>query len=373
MPLKPRPMPGKAAAADDAADRAVDGSPASKSRSAERQLLSIYDDRIQTEQQLATVYGKWSAQVLLQHRIVLHLILQSLALIFFILICMVLCDALVRRLMANPALDRRQTQTLRSFCELGFRLLASCSFCSWSSVAAANAHDPGPGHRRRSPSPCRISSSPFSAGLSLMGKNGIHVGDWVEINGVGGEVTEIGLISTTLLETGNLADKGLPTGRRITFMNRFAIRGQYFNFSTTGQWMWDEITVSCPRIRRSRSDGRAHSKSGDGGNQRRARPRRGGVEARCARRRPEPIQRGASGEPAARPAPASTSRCAMSPAHPSDSTVRNRLYQQRLRFAAAEHRRQPAEQPRTAIAERIRSRDGSQLNEVGLTPAGGFP
>jgi hypothetical protein len=27
-------------------------------------------------------------------------------------------------------------------------------------------------------------------------------------------------------------------------MNGFAIRGQYFNFSTSGQWMWDEITVS---------------------------------------------------------------------------------------------------------------------------------
>ena len=29
-------------------------------------------------------------------------------------------------------------------------------------------------------------------------------------------------------------------------MNGFAIRGQYFNFSTTGQWMWDEITVTVP-------------------------------------------------------------------------------------------------------------------------------
>src|SRR5450631_1302836 len=41
-----------------------------RERSAERQLLSIYDDRIQTEQQLAAVYGKWADQVLLQHRIV---------------------------------------------------------------------------------------------------------------------------------------------------------------------------------------------------------------------------------------------------------------------------------------------------------------
>ena len=26
-------------------------------------------------------------------------------------------------------------------------------------------------------------------------------------------------------------------------MNGFAIRGQYFNFSTAGQWMWDEISI----------------------------------------------------------------------------------------------------------------------------------
>jgi small-conductance mechanosensitive channel len=86
----------------------------------------------------------------------------------------------------------------------------------------------------------------FFGWFALMGKNGIRIGDWVEINGVGGEVTEIGLMSTTLLETGDLADRGHPTGRRITFLNNFAIRGQYFNFSTAGQWMWDEITVSIP-------------------------------------------------------------------------------------------------------------------------------
>jgi hypothetical protein len=47
-------------------------------RAAQRQVLGIYDDRIQTEHQLATVYGKWSAQVLLQHRIVQHLFFNRL-------------------------------------------------------------------------------------------------------------------------------------------------------------------------------------------------------------------------------------------------------------------------------------------------------
>jgi len=86
----------------------------------------------------------------------------------------------------------------------------------------------------------------FCGWFVLMGKNGIQVGDTIEINGVTGEVTEIGLFRTMLLETGNWTAKGHPTGRLVAFMNTFAVTGQYFNFSTAGQWMWDEITVSIP-------------------------------------------------------------------------------------------------------------------------------
>jgi small-conductance mechanosensitive channel len=80
----------------------------------------------------------------------------------------------------------------------------------------------------------------------LMGKNGIRHGDWVEINGVSGEVVEIGLFHTVLLETGNWNDSGHPTGRRVTFVNSYAIEGHYFNFSTSGQWLWDELQVALP-------------------------------------------------------------------------------------------------------------------------------
>jgi len=217
-----------------------------KDRTAQRQILSILDDRIQTEQQLATVYGKWSAQLLLQHRIVLHLILQSLALIAFIGICMVVSDALVRRLMDRPALDRRRSQTLRSILELSIQVVGVVIILLVIF-----------GTPRETPTILGLATAALTIALQdfiiaflgwfvLIGKNGIHVGDWVEINGVGGEVVEVRLFSTTLLETGTLADRGLPTGRRITFMNGFAIRGQYFNFSTNGQWMWDEITLSLP-------------------------------------------------------------------------------------------------------------------------------
>jgi small-conductance mechanosensitive channel len=86
----------------------------------------------------------------------------------------------------------------------------------------------------------------FFGWFILMGKNGMRVGDWVQIDGVAGEVIEINLFRTTIRETSNWADKGHPTGRRATFINNFAVTGKFFNFSTVGQWMWDEISVSIP-------------------------------------------------------------------------------------------------------------------------------
>ncbi|HEX8712027.1 MAG TPA: mechanosensitive ion channel domain-containing protein, partial [Terracidiphilus sp.] len=215
-------------------------------RSTQRQILSINDDRIQTEQQLASVYSKWADQVLLQHRILLHLILQSFELILFILLCIILCDAAVTRLLAHPALERRQAETLRSILEvaiqvIGVLLIVLVFF----------------GPPKETTTMIGLTTAALTIALQdyiiaflgwffLVGKYGIRVGDWVQINGVAGEVAEVGLISTTLLETSGAVDKDIPTGRRISFLNGFAIRGQYFNFSTEGQWLRDEITVSVP-------------------------------------------------------------------------------------------------------------------------------
>ena len=243
--LEAKANAGEAAPAADAGDHAIKLTSIGDRR-AVRQILSIYDDRIQTQEQLATVYGKWSAQVLVQHRIVMHLILQSLATIIIIALCMVILDALVRRLMTHASRDRRQMHTLRSIIELSIQVLGAVLILLVIF-----------GSPKETPTILGLATAALTIALQdfilaflgwfiLMGKNGIHVGDWVEINGVGGEVTDVGLIYTTLLETGTLAEKGYPTGRRITFINSYAIRGKYFNFSTTGQWMWDEITVSLP-------------------------------------------------------------------------------------------------------------------------------
>lgn len=215
-------------------------------RREQRQLLSIYDDRIQTQQQLAGVYSKWAGQVLLQHRIVTHMTLRSLATVAFILICAILFEAVGTNLLERRKLDRRRLQTLRTILRLSVQLVGLvCVLLVTFGV------------------PSQISTilGLATAGLTvalqsfilaffgwfiLMGKNGIRVGDWVQINGVAGEVVEINLFRTTILENSDWADKGHPTGRRATFINNFAVTGQFFNFSTVGQWMWDEMSISIP-------------------------------------------------------------------------------------------------------------------------------
>jgi small-conductance mechanosensitive channel len=176
----------------------------------------------------------------------MHLGLQSLGLIAFILVCIVLCDALVQRLMAHPSLDQRQMQTLRTIMKLGIQVVGALLIL----LVIFGAPSQMPTILGLATAGITIAMQDFILAFFgwfvLMGKNGIRVGDWVEINGVGGEVTEIGLIRTTLLETGDWTDMGHQTGRRVSLINSYAIRGQYFNFSTTGQWMWDEISVSIP-------------------------------------------------------------------------------------------------------------------------------
>jgi small-conductance mechanosensitive channel len=210
------------------------------------QVHSILDDRLQTERQLSGVYTRWSAQIRLQHRIVRHLILQSLAGIAGIILGGVLVWWGVQTWLDRSTIDPRREHTLRTIATLSIELVTLLL------VLLIVFGPPG-----------QLSTilGLVTGGLAivfqnfilaffgwfvLMGRNGIRVGDWVEINGVGGEVVEIGLFRTALLETGNWTDKGHPTGRRVTFMNNFAVSGQYFNFSTAGQWMWDQISINVP-------------------------------------------------------------------------------------------------------------------------------
>ncbi|HEX4285151.1 MAG TPA: mechanosensitive ion channel domain-containing protein [Terracidiphilus sp.] len=212
----------------------------------QRKILSIVSDRLGAQQQLAALYIRWGKQVELQHKIVVHLMLQSLAWIAAIFLLTMLAGWLLQLTLERMSRDRRQKETLRTILNLGTQVVGLLL------VLLVIFGTPA-----QMPTILGLATAgltvvfqdfilAFCGWFVLMSRNGIKVGDWVEIDGVGGEVVAVGLFRTWLLETGNWTANGHPTGRRVSFLNGFAIRGKYFNFSTSGQWMWDEIKVSIP-------------------------------------------------------------------------------------------------------------------------------
>jgi len=214
--------------------------------STQQNILSILTDRLGAQQQLAALYGRWGQQAELQQKIVIHLLLQSLAFIAAICIVVILAGWGLQLALEKIVHDPRQKQTLKTVVNLGTQLLGL--FLILLIIF---------GVPQQMPTILGLVTAgltvvfqdfilAFCGWFVLMGPNGVRVRDWVEIDGVGGEVVQLGLFRTWLLETGNWTAHGHPTGRRVSFLNGYAIRGKYFNFSTVGQWMWDEIKISVP-------------------------------------------------------------------------------------------------------------------------------
>jgi len=217
-----------------------------KSLSADQKILTIQDRRITDQHQLSRTYQQWSALVGAEAEEAEHQLLLNALIIVAIALALLFLDQWLQHLLDNPKLDRRQVETLRSITRAALRVVgiliillivigAPSQFGTMIGIVGAGL---------------TVAMKDFIVAffgwLVLMGRNGIRLGDWVEINGVSGEVTELGMFHTVLLETGNWSDAGHPTGRRVTFTNSFAIEGHYFNFSTSGQWLWDELKVVVP-------------------------------------------------------------------------------------------------------------------------------
>jgi small-conductance mechanosensitive channel len=214
--------------------------------SAQQNIQSILNDRVGAQQQLVALYGRWGEQVEIERKIVVHLILRSLALIAAICVVVILAGWALQVGLEKMVRDPRQKQTLKTVLNLGTQLVGLLLILLTIF-----------GVPQQMPTILGLATAgltvvfqdfilAFCGWFVLMGPNGVRVRDWVEIDGVGGEVVHLGLFRTWLLETGNWTANGHPTGRRVSFLNGYAIRGKYFNFSTVGQWMWDEIKVTVP-------------------------------------------------------------------------------------------------------------------------------
>jgi small-conductance mechanosensitive channel len=211
-----------------------------------RKNLADLDKRIQDHEELGDVYGNWITVVQSYQRAATHDMLRSAIWIVLIVLIAYLLARVIDHAFADKLQEHRRIRTLRVILRFALQAIALLLIVlvvfgipSQMSTVLGLA---GAGLTVA----LKDFIVAFFGWFVLMGRNGIHVGDWVEINGVVGEVVEINLLRTVLLETGNWTDTGHPTGRKVAFVNGFAIEGHFFNFSTSGQWLWDEIEFLVP-------------------------------------------------------------------------------------------------------------------------------
>jgi small-conductance mechanosensitive channel len=217
-----------------------------KQAAGERKHLAGLDKRAADLQQMDAIYSQWGALATAHKQGHLRVVVEGACWLVALILLVIFAGALVHSMIAYLAPTMRRRHTIRPVARVGIQvtgvvLILLVLFGPPSQIATVLALA-GAG--------LTVALKDFIVGFFgwfiLMGPNGIRPGDWVEINGIGGEVVEVGLLHTVILETGDWSDAGHPTGRKVTFVNSFAIEGHYFNFSTAGQWLWDEVEVPVP-------------------------------------------------------------------------------------------------------------------------------
>ncbi|MEB3263502.1 MAG: mechanosensitive ion channel domain-containing protein [Synechococcus sp.] len=68
-------------------------------------------------------------------------------------------------------------------------------------------------------------------------------GDRVQLGGIKGDVIDIGILRTTMMEVGEWVDADLYTGRVVRIANSFVFKAPVFNYSGDFPFLWDEITI----------------------------------------------------------------------------------------------------------------------------------
>lgn len=207
--------------------------------------LAELDKRSQDTQQLTGVYKRWAAMVDANRRVVLHAMLLSLSAVLAIIFTVLLINSFIRRFFSRQT-DRNRLHHLRVVATIAVQLIGVLLIL----LIVFGAPDQISTMIGLATAGLTVALKDFIIAFfgwfALMGRNGIRVGDWVEIEGVSGEVIDVGVLKTVLLETTGGASTGHPTGRRVSFVNKFAIEKHYFNFSTVGQWLWDELRLTLP-------------------------------------------------------------------------------------------------------------------------------
>lgn len=69
------------------------------------------------------------------------------------------------------------------------------------------------------------------------------VGERVELGGIQGDVIDVGVLRTTLMECGQWVGGNSYNGRIVRIANSFVFKEPVFNYSSDFPFLWDEITL----------------------------------------------------------------------------------------------------------------------------------
>jgi small-conductance mechanosensitive channel len=71
-------------------------------------------------------------------------------------------------------------------------------------------------------------------------------GDRVQVGGIKGDVIDIGILRTTLMELGEWVNSDLYSGRIVRVANSFVFKQPVFNYSGDFPFLWDELRLPGP-------------------------------------------------------------------------------------------------------------------------------
>jgi small-conductance mechanosensitive channel len=83
----------------------------------------------------------------------------------------------------------------------------------------------------------------FAGWLAILIGKFYRTGDRVQLGGIKGDVIDIGVVRTTLMEIGEWLDSDLYTGRIVRIANSFIFKEPVFNYTSDFPFLWDEIKI----------------------------------------------------------------------------------------------------------------------------------
>src|SRR5580704_8878142 len=157
-------------------------------RAADRKTLATLAKRIDNETLLANTYGQCIGVVAAEQRSLVNGALRGVLVILAIIIIAVLIDYAIGAIIRKTSMDRRQVATLRTVTRVTLQILVvllillvifgrPTQLGTFLGLAGAGLTVA-----------LKDFIIAFFGWFVLMGKNGVRLGDWVEINGVTGEV-----------------------------------------------------------------------------------------------------------------------------------------------------------------------------------------